>query len=530
MEKYEVLRPNVGEGSYGIVSHAINKETREEVAIKHFKNVDQMENAQLRKAAVKELRILRILHHKTSHTNTNSKSYCNSQLRHFHDASQLSHENIIKFIEAFRCAKQQTFSIVFEFCPHTLLRLISKNKNGLQWKDVHSICLQICKAVQWCHNHSILHRDIKPENILLNQNNVVKLCDFGFARQVYRGSSNDLNNKDHPHTHYVATRWYRAPELLLNAPYSFPVDIWSIGCILAEMSNGEPLFKGESDIDQIYKIQCRIGNFPHSLTQHFNNSSKFKKLMFPTVTEPGESLRNAYHDRLTVEKNNELFYFLEKLLQLNPKDRLMIVDCVSKLNDIYFNVFTSKKVGLLPKGNKDGRRHSSTFFQLKLPTKRNNFTLNSGKVSTFPLIDYVDSTSNFRHLMLRLNLKHQQELEELNKTTVEVKPSVNHQKLETLKEKIILPPTKLTHLPKKKYSAKTNKNSIHLKSKLTKSSKLANDKNNSQSKRVTRYRRYKSSTTTSLSTITSTTKTSNATSSSTTIDTPGTTIFKKKIN
>ena len=93
-------------------------------------------------------------------------------------------------------------------------------------------------------------RDIKPENLLVNtKNNSLKLCDFGFARLL--GQSEDL-------TDYVATRWYRAPELLLGSTnYGFGVDMWAIGCIMAEISDGQPIFPGESEVDQLYIIQVR---------------------------------------------------------------------------------------------------------------------------------------------------------------------------------------------------------------------------------------------------------------------------------
>src|SRR5690606_20342001 len=105
----------------------------------------------------------------------------------------------------------------------------------------------------WCHSHDIIHRDIKPENLLIDTRTcVLKLCDFGFARTM--GSSpRDL-------TDYVATRWYRSPELLLGASsYSFPVDIWAIGCIMGEITDGNPMFPGESEIDQLYIIQKVLG-------------------------------------------------------------------------------------------------------------------------------------------------------------------------------------------------------------------------------------------------------------------------------
>lgn len=99
-----------------------------------------------------------------------------------------------------------------------------------------------------------MHRDLKPENILITSDNVIKLCDFGFARydsQLGRSCTN-----------YISTRWYRAPELLIGNPhYGAAIDVWAVGCIFAEMLSGDPLFPGSSDIDQLYKILTTLGFF-----------------------------------------------------------------------------------------------------------------------------------------------------------------------------------------------------------------------------------------------------------------------------
>ena len=90
------------------------------------------------------------------------------------------------------------------------------------------------------HSHNIMHRDFKPENMLLSKNGVLKICDFGFARSIIKPENKQF-------TSYVATRWYRAPELLVGDNYGKPVDIWAIGCIFVELLTGAPLFTGETD-------------------------------------------------------------------------------------------------------------------------------------------------------------------------------------------------------------------------------------------------------------------------------------------
>ena len=104
------------------------------------------------------------------------------------------------------------------------------------------------QATRFLHENNILHRDIKPENLLLSKNGIVKLCDFGFARHMRA-------EKNFNYTDYVSTRWYRAPELLVgDAAYNQSVDIWAIGCIVAEISNGMPLYPGDSDLHTLQLI------------------------------------------------------------------------------------------------------------------------------------------------------------------------------------------------------------------------------------------------------------------------------------
>lgn len=131
-----------------------------------------------------------------------------------------------------------------------LKKFIDEKKKAKQKIDeltIKSIMYQILRGVADCHTKRVLHRDIKPQNILLNDTFEVKIADFGLARA--------FQVPIRPYTHEVVTLWYRAPEILMNsAEYSTPVDMWSVGCIFAELYNQIPLFQGDSEIDQIFKI------------------------------------------------------------------------------------------------------------------------------------------------------------------------------------------------------------------------------------------------------------------------------------
>ncbi|CAG9767372.1 unnamed protein product [Ceutorhynchus assimilis] len=219
MEKYEQIAV-VGEGSYGLVMKCRHKETDQIVAVKKF--LETEEDATIRKLALREIRMLK----------------------------RLKHENLVTMIEVFRFRKR--FYIVFEFLAGTVLDELEKMPGGLGEERTRERIYQVCRAINYCHSNNIMHRDVKPENILVSSLGVVKLCDFGFSRLV---SSNG-----EPCTEYVATRWYRAPELLVGEPvYGASVDIWAIGCLFAEMITGDPLFPGESDIDQLYLIVRMLG-------------------------------------------------------------------------------------------------------------------------------------------------------------------------------------------------------------------------------------------------------------------------------
>ncbi|XP_066928896.1 cyclin-dependent kinase-like 5 isoform X2 [Clytia hemisphaerica] len=235
-------------------------------------------------------------------------------LRELKVLRMLKQENIVQLREAFR--KRGKLYLVFEYVEKNMLELLERTPNGVPIPQLKSYIKQLNKAVQWCHQNDVIHRDIKPENLLISNTGLLKLCDFGFARSITDSGTGQ-------YTDYVATRWYRSPELLLGGGYGKAVDIWSIGCILGELSDGQPVFPGESEIDQLYVIQKLIGPLPPAQMHLFNINHRFRGLKFPAITNP-LTLKKRYSGILSTD----LLDYMEKVLQLEPQKRLNISQCV----------------------------------------------------------------------------------------------------------------------------------------------------------------------------------------------------------
>eukprot|EP00892_Ulva_mutabilis_P006778 jgi/Ulvmu1/4472/UM002_0197.1 len=244
MNKYEVVGV-VGEGAYGVVLKCRNKETGEIVAVKKFKESDEDEI--VRKTTLREVKMLRALRQ----------------------------ENIVSLKEAFR--RKQKLYLVFEYVEKNLLEVLEERPMGVSRTCVQLYIFQLVQALNWCHANRVVHRDLKPENLLIHtvpgETGLLKLCDFGFARL--------LANHDQSITDYVSTRWYRAPELLLGyTRYGFEVDIWALGCIMGELIDGQPLFPGESDVDQLYIIQRMLGPLTREQGSRFMANPRFNGYKF----------------------------------------------------------------------------------------------------------------------------------------------------------------------------------------------------------------------------------------------------------
>lgn len=137
--------------------------------------------------------------------------------------------------------------MVFEFLDQDLKKFLDKNKHTLTQNQIKYYLYQILNGLNFCHSRRVIHRDLKPQNVLIDKDGNIKIADFGLAR-AFGVPIKTL-------THEVETLWYRAPEILLGQKqYSLGVDMWSLGCIFSEMVEKRPLFMGDSEIDQIFKI------------------------------------------------------------------------------------------------------------------------------------------------------------------------------------------------------------------------------------------------------------------------------------
>ncbi|KAG5642691.1 Mitogen-activated protein kinase 2 [Asterophora parasitica] len=219
----------IGEGAYGVVCSAIHTPTQRKVAIKRITPFDHS------MFCLRTLREIKLL-------------------RHF------NHENIIAILDILRPPSLDQFGEVYlvqELMETDLHRVIHTQ----QLSDDHCqyFIYQTLRALKALHSADVLHRDLKPSNLLLNANCDLKICDFGLARSA-RPPPNVANDSSTFMTEYVATRWYRAPEVMLTfKEYTRAIDMWSVGCVLAEMISGRPLFPGRDYHHQLSLILDILG-------------------------------------------------------------------------------------------------------------------------------------------------------------------------------------------------------------------------------------------------------------------------------
>ena len=173
-------------------------------------------------------------------------------LREIKSLRKLSHVNIVKLKEVMRVNDE--LHLVFDYLDQDVYQLIKDRSEYLPESQIRSIMLQTFQGLAYMHKHGFFHRDMKPEN-MMTSGDVCKISDFGLAREI---------RSRPPYTDYVSTRWYRAPENLLRSiNYNSPVDIFAMGCVMAELYNLRPLAPGSNEQDQLYKLcSCLLYTSP----------------------------------------------------------------------------------------------------------------------------------------------------------------------------------------------------------------------------------------------------------------------------
>ncbi|WKY01430.1 hypothetical protein Q1695_015432 [Nippostrongylus brasiliensis] len=279
----------IGEGAYGVVVSALDTVTGERVAIK---KVSPFEH----------------------------QTFCLRTLREIRILTRFNHENVIDIQEIIRADTFEQMKNIY--IVQSLMETdLHKARYSQQFSDKH-ICYflyQILRGLKYIHSANVLHRDLKPSNILLNGNCDLKICDFGLARVTDP-------RKDHTGflTEYVATRWYRAPEIMLNSKgYTKAIDIWAVGCILAEMFNRRPLFPGKHYIDQLNLIVSLLGSPSHEDLQFIINV-KAQAFLARLPRKQKEPWANMFPDA-----DPAALDLLDRLLTFNPHKRITVDEALA---------------------------------------------------------------------------------------------------------------------------------------------------------------------------------------------------------
>lgn len=227
------------------------------------------------------------------------------------------HENIIRLLNVIKAENDKDIYLIFDFMETDLHTVIRANI----LEDIHKeyIIYQLLKALKFIHTAEIIHRDMKPSNLFINAECHIKIGDFGLARSVQQ-----LKDGSQPVlTDYVATRWYRAPEILLGSTkYTKAADMWSLGCILAEILSGKPLFPGTSTLNQLSKV-LEVTGKPSSEDIEAIQSNLAATMLESMPAVKTKSMKNMFANAPPAALD-----LLAKLLTFNPDKRITVEDAL----------------------------------------------------------------------------------------------------------------------------------------------------------------------------------------------------------
>ncbi|XP_039586975.1 mitogen-activated protein kinase 7-like, partial [Passer montanus] len=290
-DDYEVIE-TIGTGAYGVVSSARRRDTGQQVAIKKIPNAfDVVTNA---KRTLRELKIL----------------------KHF------KHDNIIGIKDILRPAgpygEFRSVYVVLDLMESDLHQIIHSSQ-PLTLEHVRYFLYQLLRGLKYIHSANVLHRDLKPSNLLVNENCELKIGDFGMAR----GLGADARHAKPFLTEYVATRWYRAPELLLSLHrYTRAIDMWSVGCIFAEMLGRRQLFPGRNYVHQLQLIMAVLGTPPPGVMAAIGAERvrAYVQSLPPRPPVPWESLFG--------DAEPEALALLGRMLRFDPRERVGVAEAL----------------------------------------------------------------------------------------------------------------------------------------------------------------------------------------------------------
>ena len=309
-ERYEYVK-QIGVGAYGVVISCYDKKTNHNVAIKKVGNA--FEDLIDAKRIVREIKLLRYF----------------------------KHDNIVSLIDIQKPPGRTGFEDIYIITDlmETDLHRVIYSRQELTDDHIQYFIYQILRGVLYMHSANIIHRDLKPANILANKNCDLKICDLGLGRaEVYdydekkitkkqkKKPKNDESDSDEDPelTEYVITRWYRAPEVILcPSHYAKAVDIWSVGCIFAELLGRQPLFPGDHYLDQIQKIIAVTGT-PKMEELEFIQKKEAKEFFLKLVKRTKLTWTSLFPNANPIALD-----LLEKMLTFNPKKRYTVDQCIS---------------------------------------------------------------------------------------------------------------------------------------------------------------------------------------------------------
>ncbi|XP_069689197.1 cyclin-dependent kinase 20 [Periplaneta americana] len=276
MDHYKVVG-KIGEGAHGLVLRGQHLDTGQEVALK--------------KVLLKRL----------------EDGIPNTVIREIKALQEVDCEYVVQLLDVF--PQGLGFVFVFEFMPSGLWEMLRDAENPLTIPQIKTYMIMLLKGVAYLHEHSIMHRDLKPANLLISKEGVLKIADLGLGRMFWE-------EHNRPYSHQVATRWYRAPELLYGARYyTEAVDLWAVGCILGELLTNSPLFPGETDIEQLAIVLKTLGTPTTETWPGLTELPDYNKITFPET-------RGVGWDQIFPDCSPEAIDLTKKFLLYNSDKRI----------------------------------------------------------------------------------------------------------------------------------------------------------------------------------------------------------------